>query len=407
MHKSNLKKIVGIGIVLLFVISTCTPLTSGTTKNTDSEIFFTEPDTNLQAQDAIITCSTYGIGQKDTEQKVTMTCDEAELILEKVKSYADLITKDPQSTEAVDLQQEIITLATEYDLVPKDTISQIQEMRMPRQRLLPKIAPGPMSQADEWFCNYAAAGEGSSTPVIILPRLIPILLTPIPRVFYKWSAQIGYSSCGGLRSGTGFYAYGEQSGLALGFWGIGFSVFLPPVMAFGIIGYALYCSVEAQNLELWPPNYPPEINAVYPLDGAQNIPISTAELSFYIDDYENEMMSYSVTTDPDIGSGNGNLKPDGTYTVPVFGLEGSEEYTWTVQVADGPNTVVETYTFSTESVAPIVSDPDPPDDDSFVPITLSELRFYIRDPQGDLMDFTVETSPDIGSSGGMGVSDGF
>lgn len=152
-------------------------------------------------------------------------------------------------------------------------------------------------------------------------------------------------------------AVGDQTGTTLGFWCIGFSVFLPPVMAFGIIGYALYCSVEAEYIEFYPPNYPPEVNAVYPLDGAVNIPISTSELSFHIDDYENELMSYSVITNPDIGTGNGNLKPDGTYTITISGLEGTENYSWTVAVADGPNTVEETYNFSTEAVAPIISNP--------------------------------------------------
>jgi hypothetical protein len=118
-------------------------------------------------------------------------------------------------------------------------------------------------------------------------------------------------------------------------------------------------------------------------------------------------MSYSVITSPDIGTGNGNLKPDGTYDVPISGLEGTETYSWTVTVSDGPNTVEETYNFSTEPVAPIVENPTPEDGKRFVPITIPELRCHLRDLQGDQMDYTIETSPDIGSDSGTVVGNGF
>ena len=38
-------------------------------------------------------------------------------------------------------------------------------------------------------------------------------------------------------------------------------------------------------------------------DGAENVPISTTELKFSLDDFNEDLMSYTVTTDPDIGSG--------------------------------------------------------------------------------------------------------
>jgi hypothetical protein len=58
---------------------------------------------------------------------------------------------------------------------------------------------------------------------------------------------------------------GQQTGTALGFWGIGFSIFLPPFMQYGFIGYALYASANAEIIELWPPNYPPEISHITPI----------------------------------------------------------------------------------------------------------------------------------------------
>ena len=271
MSISIINNISAFGITLLLLFSTFVPMIGTSSQINNSSQSIIDSRANIANEEAIVTCSTYGIGNTETEQKVIMSQSEAEQLLERIKDYSMVISQDPQSPEAQELQEEIIDLAIYYGLVPKETLSSIRKMRLPQQKILTKVNPNPMSTADEWFCNYAAGGQGSSTPVIILPRLTPILLFPIPRLFYRWSCNIGFASCGGLRSGTGFMAEGQQTGRALGFWGIGFSVFLPPVMAFGIIGYALYCSVEAEHIEYWPPNYPPEINAVYPLDGAINM----------------------------------------------------------------------------------------------------------------------------------------
>ena len=231
-------------------------------------------------------------------------------------------------------------------------------------------------------------------------------MAPIPRLFVGWKTPLGVTSCGGLLSRTGFYAVGEQQGFALGFWGIGFSIFLPPVMAYGMFGYALYAKASAQYMEYYPPNHPPEITAMYPLDGATYVPLSTSELQFSISDYDSDLMSYSVTTYPDVGGGNGNMKPDGTYTVPISGLKSSTEYTWFVTVSDGLDTVEAEFTFTTEAVAPIISDVIPLDGDQYVHITQDSLRFHLRDPQNDLMSYTVETSPFIGFGSGSEIGEG-
>ena len=55
---------------------------------------------------------------------------------------------------------------------------------------------------------------------------------------------------------------------------------------------------------------------------------------------------------------------------------------------------------------PVISNPYPADGAMDISITISELSFNISDPQEDQMDYTVETSPDIGSDSGSGVYDG-
>jgi hypothetical protein len=363
---------------------------------------------NKQQEDVLVSCSTFGLPGKPSHES-SIPLNEAELLYDKLQELQLEIVREPSSDKVHQLQKEIITIAKEHNLLPKgvsadEILSRLTPINNanPPQIPLPR-APG---RASEMFCNYVSTGTGSSLPIIILPRLIPILLTPIPRLFVRWSTYEGITSCGGLRSKTGFIAYGAQNGIALGFWGIGFSIFLPPIMAYGLLGYALYASVNAEDIEYWPPNLPPEITMITPPDGAKNVPVSTSELSFHISDVNNALMNYTVTTSPDVGSGSGSNKPDGTYTVPISGLEGSEEYTWHIHVDDGVNEVDVSSTFTTEPVAPIVSNPKPGDGKRYVSLDLSQLSFHIRDPQGDLMDYTVETNPDIGSGSGTGVNEG-
>ncbi|MBN1280754.1 MAG: DUF2341 domain-containing protein, partial [Candidatus Thermoplasmatota archaeon] len=117
-------------------------------------------------------------------------------------------------------------------------------------------------------------------------------------------------------------------------------------------------------------------------------------------------MSYNVTTDPDIGSDSGGLKPDGIYTIPITGLESLTTYTWYIQVTDGKDTVEKTCSFITEPVAPIISNPMPTDGERHVPTDLQMLHFTLKDYQGDAMDYTVETSPFIGSGAAAHVHNG-
>ena len=58
------------------------------------------------------------------------------------------------------------------------------------------------------------------------------------------------------------------------------------------------------------------------------------------------------------------------------------------------------------SVSPIIANPSPADGTVNVPITLSKLQFDLFDVSGDLMDYYVETSPDIGSGSASSVSNG-
>jgi hypothetical protein len=112
----------------------------------------------------------------------------------------------------------------------------------------------------------------------------------------------------------------------------------------------MFTSVNADNIEYFPTNEAPIISDENPADGTWDIPLTLSELSFRIRDPEGKLMSYSVTTEPDIGSGSGVLKPNGVYSVPVSSLDYNTMYSWTVEVTDDQVTAIKQFSFYTETV---------------------------------------------------------
>ncbi|HWR63534.1 MAG TPA: DUF2341 domain-containing protein [Candidatus Thermoplasmatota archaeon] len=409
MKKSQKNFIMTAGVIIIFILSCNVSSISGTTSSSNAASL-EQQLTLTKTENAVIT--TYASGMPHTQ---VISAESGLYLQDLLNKLVEAHAENPTSIQTQQLQQQILTYAEQNDLLPRGMSAASIQTQLQKQGLIfaskrvdtgasPALYDG---TGKEMFCNFASAGQGAAFPIIILPRFIPFIMTPIPRLFVGWKTQIGFTSCGGLLSQTGFMAYGQQQGFALGFWGIGFSIFLPPINAYGMFGYALFAKTSAEYMEYWPPNNPPELAPVYPLDGASYVPVSTTELQFHISDLDNDLMSYSVITAPDIGGGNGNLKQDGTYSIPVSGLKSLTTYTWTVTVSDGMDTKEETFTFTTEGVAPIVSDLTPLDKEKFVPLTQPFIRFYLRDPQNDPIDYTVETSPDIGSGSGTDVSAGY
>ncbi|MCK4365896.1 MAG: hypothetical protein KAW45_07585 [Thermoplasmatales archaeon] len=157
-------------------------------------------------------------------------------------------------------------------------------------------------------------------------------------------------------------------------------------------------------------NDPPVIYNPNPANGATNIPITITELSVTIEDPEGDTIDWTITTSPDIGSSSGTGESGGTKTCSVSGLQYDTTYTWVVTASDpdgSGETTVETYTFTTMSNdPPVISNPDPSNGATGVSVTISELSVTIEDPDGDPIDWTITTSPDIGSSSGTGESGG-
>jgi len=361
------------------------------------------------------TTITIYIAEKTRLQKHTVTISvlDAETIAAQLQKLRTEYTEHPNDIKTQQLEQQFLNILYEKNVVPAGvTRQELQTLLQPPTHSYKPPVKHPLAQYNfdgtEYMCTFLSWGEGTSGPIIILPRLIPIIELPIPRIYMHWTAtDYAVTSCGALNSEKGFTAEGPQKGTAIGFWGIGFTVHFPPMAnMYGLIGYALYAHVSADYMEYYPPNRPPEITQTDPADGQQMVPMTTTKLQFSISDKDGDLMSYNVTTSPDIGSGSGGLKPDGVYSIPIQGLQDLTHYTWRITVTDGKDTVSKTLSFITEPVAPIISNVLPEDGDNAVPVDLSQLQFYLKDYQGDAMSYTVTTSPDIGSGSGTNIHDG-
>jgi hypothetical protein len=402
------KKGIVIGIILLFF---CTNIASGVEKatlNNDQQTTVPEIKTN-EAKDTVpITLAIYGKTRMNT-QTIIVPLEDVTKISELFKELKTSITSYPFDERTQQLKQEFITLLAQHNLIPADISPDhystllnppwFEKLQKNHNTLSshPLKTPAPVGTAAALFCSLSGEGIGVLLPFIMLPR---------PRIITTWSAHDGETVVGKLLTIGGFTAGGSQFGFALGFWGIGLAYATPYGTFYGFIGYSLFASATAQSIERYPPDYPPEIIGTEPDDGASNVPVSLAELRFSIEDPSGDLMSYTLTTEPDIGSANGSLKPAGTYAIPIHGLEGATEYKWTISVSDDVQTIEQTYTFNTEIIAPVISNPFPADGERHVPTNLQQLQFTLKEYQGDLMDYTVETSPFIGSGSGNGVHNG-
>jgi hypothetical protein len=197
--------------------------------------------------------------------------------------------------------------------------------------------------AEASFCSISSGGNGVTLPLFLLPR---------PRVLAFWTASSAVTMVGELLSspvGKGFVAEGAQSGSMLGFTGLGITYAFPGYIVYGFVGYALYAKVSADSIEYYPLNNEPVISDENPTSGSENILVSLSELSFRISDLDGDLMDYTVTTDPNIGSGSANNQNDGAYTVQISGLDYDKSYSWTVSVTDGKDLVEKEFGFVTES----------------------------------------------------------
>jgi predicted double-glycine peptidase len=157
-------------------------------------------------------------------------------------------------------------------------------------------------------------------------------------------------------------------------------------------------------------NQPPIVFDENPADNSVNENINITSISVMIQDPEGKHINWTITTSPNIGSGSGANGYNGTKTCAIAGLAYSTIYTWIVKANDGSKWTNKTYSFTTQSAPvnnpPIVTNPNPANMSTGVPITLSLLTVLVQDPEGKHINWTITTTPNIGSSAGTNEYNG-
>jgi hypothetical protein len=156
-----------------------------------------------------------------------------------------------------------------------------------------------------------------------------------------------------------------------------------------------------------PVNYSPTISSPSPSNGSTGVSIHSTSLTVSIIDPEGDHFNWSMTTSPNVGSGSGTSASNGTKTCTISSLAYSTVYTWVVRAYDGHHWTNKTYTFTTVSnSAPTISNPSPANGSTGIAITTTTLSITIQDPEGDHFNWTITTSPNIGTSSGTSATNG-
>jgi hypothetical protein len=177
-------------------------------------------------------------------------------------------------------------------------------------------------------------------------------------------------------------------------------------------------------------NKSPVIKNECPTDESEEVNPNIAHVSVDIDDPEGDMFDWvikvarfidkgqdkfdidEIPVEDLVGFAEGFEENNGTKLCSVEGIEPDTIYIWMVRAIDqgSGRATTEMYLFNTSSQAvnssPVICCEFPQDGSEDVDICLNELRVTIEDLDGDLFDWTIETSPDFGSASGTGESDG-
>jgi hypothetical protein len=155
------------------------------------------------------------------------------------------------------------------------------------------------------------------------------------------------------------------------------------------------------------PNTPNNPN---PEDDEADVDID-ADLSWSCSDPDGNPLTYDVyfgtNSPPPLVSSNQPIK---SYEPGTMNY--STTYYWQIKAKDiyGLTTMGPEWSFTTEdppvNYPPDFSDENPLNDSINVPITTSSLSVLISDPEGDSFNWTIETSPDIGSVSGNADNNG-
>jgi hypothetical protein len=397
------KRGIVLGIILLFIVGCFMPGLTGTSLMKSNQPISLQGRNDESVEKPVLTCVAFG-KTRDITQDIALAQKDATMIFDMLQELNSEMTQHPFSERTQALKIAFVDLLDQKGLIPNgvskeaylSVLSPTWANRLQHSGNNAFVSQPFTNLGTCALCSMSSSGSGVLVPLFLLPR---------PRLVMLWLGN-GVTVAANLLTGRGYVSQGGQIGLTAGFMGIGLSYALPGYTLYACIGYALLVSTVAESVQYYPLNSAPVISDISPMSGQQNVSLSASELQFRIQDADLDLMTYKVTTSPFIGSGSGTLKTNGMYSIPIQGLETSTKYTWRVEVSDDKDTTVGEYTFTTVLAAPVIANPLPKNNAQFVPIWTSNVSFDLMDYQGDLMNWTVETQPDVGSRAMNGVVDG-
>jgi len=161
------------------------------------------------------------------------------------------------------------------------------------------------------------------------------------------------------------------------------------------------------NIQL-PNDYPYVPKNPSPYNGETNVNINANLFWIGGDPDPDDNVTYDVYFEPDDSTPDVLVSDDQLETTYDPGsMNFSTNYFWQIVATDkyGFSTIGPIWNFVTEetpqNLPPIISLENPENKADDLPINLSELSVFISDPEEDLFSWTIETSPDIGSSSGI------
>lgn len=157
----------------------------------------------------------------------------------------------------------------------------------------------------------------------------------------------------------------------------------------------------------------PQISNPYPPNGSTGIN-PNATLNITISDSQGDTMGITWCSNSS-GSwqvfGINNSVGNGTYYQTNSNFSSyNKTYWWSVSCTDGSNWTNATHHFTTESASvndqPTFSGEAPSNKSTGVSISTSSLSIAIEDPEGDMFNWMIETSPNIGNNSGTDEGNG-
>jgi len=173
--------------------------------------------------------------------------------------------------------------------------------------------------------------------------------------------------------------------------------------------------VSIEEIYHFTTSYPPTLSNPYPENGSNSVPISPV-CTITISDNDGGTVTVKIFENTTgvwkLQQTNNSVDVTTPATVIWNNYSNASEfntpYWWKVNVTDGTGRSSEgIYHFTTaQGNPPIQSAENPTDASTNIPITITTINVTIEDLDGDSLDWTIETNPDIGSSSGFNEGNG-